>query len=684
MVTSRIAGCALSFCLLLSTFAQNPPSAAQMPEQPKEIPVFDIDALDRTADPCADFYQFACGKWTANNPIPPDQSVWGRFNELQERNLATLRGILEKASNPSPQRTPVYQKVGDYYASCMDEAAIEKKGTAVLKTQLDRIAELKDVQELPELIGYLHHIGIGALFSFDSGQDFKDATQVIGQADQGGLGLPDRDYYFNTDAKSVELRKQYLQHVQRMLELLNEAPAKAASDAKTVMDIETGLAKVSMKLVDRRDPVKIYHKMAQRELQALSPRFTWSKYFVAADVPPVQSLNVAVPEFFRGANQLLADVPIQNWQTYLRWQVVHGTAPFLPQAFVDENFDFFGRKLTGAQELKARWKRCVQAADADLGFALGQPFVEETFGAEGKQRTLQMVQELEKALGQDIQAVTWMTPPTKQQAENKLAHIANKIGYPDRWRDYSKLEIIRGDAMGNSLRANAFDFQRRMNKIGKPLDRGEWEMTPPTVNAYYNPLMNDINFPAGILQPPFYSNRADDALNFGGMGAVIGHELTHGFDDEGRQFDASGNLRDWWTQQDGKAFEQHAQCIIDEYSGFTAVDEVKLNGKLTEGENIADNGGVRIAFMALNNSLKDKDVPPVDGFTPQQRFFLGWGQVWCQNQKPEVARLRAQVDPHSPGRWRVNGVLRNMPEFQQAWGCKAGQSMVPANACRVW
>jgi len=660
-------------------------SASQAPtsENTKGIG-FDLDAIDRTVDPCTDFYQFACGNWMKNNPIPPDQARWGSFNKLEDRNLAILRGILERYSAPNASRTPNQQKIGDYYASCMDEAAIEKKGISVLQPLFGRIEELPNTQQLPELLGYLHHNGVNAIFDFDSGQDFKDATQVIAQADQGGLGLPDRDYYTNTDARSVQLRSDYVKHVQRMFELAGEPSAKAAADAQTVMTVETALAKGSMKLTDRRDPEKVYHKMTPAELEALSPKFAWNQYFVSADVPDTKSINVASPDFFKTVNELLVTVPLNSWKTYLRWQALHSNAALLPKAFVDENFNFFGKQLTGTTELKPRWKRCVEYTDNDLGFALGQFYVEETFGAEGKERTLKMVHAIETALNQDIETLSWMTPETKKQALAKLELIANKIGYPDKWRDYSKLEIVRGEAMGNSLRANAFDFNRRMNKIGKPVDRQEWGMTPPTVNAYYNPLMNDINFPAGILQPPFYANSVDDAINFGGIGAVIGHELTHGFDDEGGQFDGHGNLHNWWTPEDYKNFQARGQCIADEYSKFIATDDVHLNGKLTEGENIADNGGLRLALMALLQMNGDKPQQKIDGFTPEQRVFLSWGRIWCQNARPEELRHRAAVDPHSPGRYRVNGVLRNMPEFEKAWSCKPDSPMVAKDACRVW
>ena len=673
----------LAVTLLLCGLAAPQDAGTKGQEEPKQIPSFDPSALDRSADPCTDFYQFSCGNWLKNNPIPPDQATWGRFNELAEHNRAILRDIVEQAAKPG-NRTANVQKVGDYYASCMDEDAINKKGVAVLKPEFDRINALKSKADLTTLLAHLHHEGISAFFEFGAEADFKNAKEVIAQADQGGLSLPERDYYLKADAKSAELQKAYVQHVTNMFKLLGDSPEKAAAEADTVMKIETALAKGSMEIVKRREPQNIYHKMTEKEWQALTPTLSFTKYLTDVGAPSFTSLNVAVPDFFKKLDAELKELSLDDVKTYLRWHLVHSQAMILPTPFVDENFNFFGKTLTGAKELRARWKRCVAAVDGDLGEALGQAYVERVFPPEAKERTLKMVNALETALRQDITNLSWMTETTKKQALIKLDAIQNKIGYPSKWRDYSTLQIVRGDALGNSLRANAFEVRRQLNKIGKPLDKQEWGMTPPTVNAYYNPLQNNINFPAGILQPPFYDFKADDGLNFGGIGAVIGHELTHGFDDQGRQFDKDGNLTDWWTPEDGKAFDQRAQCLIDEYSGFIATDDVHLNGKLTLGENTADNGGLRIADMALQSQLNGKQTEKIDGFTEEQRLFLGWGQIWCQNQTDQVARLRAQVDPHSPGKYRVNGVVRNMPEFQKAWGCKAGAPMAPENACRVW
>lgn len=656
---------------------------AKSSEEPRQIPSFDVTALDRSADPCVNFYQFACGNWVKNNPIPPDQSSWGRFNELAEHNRLVLRAILENAAKAT-QRNANEQKIGDFYSACMDEAAINRKGVAVLKPEFDRISALKDKAALPALIAHLHRGQISALFDFSSFPDFKNAKEMIAAADQGGLSLPDRDYYLKTDPKSVEQQKAFVEHVANMFKLLGDSPQKAAAEANTVMMIETALAKGSMDQVARRDPMNLYHKLTEQQWQALSPSFSWPQYIAAMDAPSVSSLNVVNPDFFKALEQELHDVTLDDLKTYLRWHVVHSDASMLPDAFVNENFNFYGKTLRGTKELQARWKRCVSLTDGELGEALGQAYVAKTFPPEAKERTLKMVHALEEALRQDITNLPWMTDATKKQALIKLDAIRNKIGYPDQWRDYSTLKIERGDALGNVLRANEFEVERQIRKIGQVRDTREWEMTPPTVDAYYDPTENDINFPAGILQPPFYDFKGDDGVNFGGIGAVIGHELTHGFDDQGRQFDKDGNLTDWWTAEDAKAFEQRAQCLVDEYSSFVAVDDVHLNGKLTLGENTADNGGLRIADMALQSALAGKQPEKIDGFTQEQRLFLGWGQIWCQNLTDQSARLQALTNPHSLGRYRANGVVRNMPEFQKAWNCKPGQPMAPENACRVW
>jgi endothelin-converting enzyme/putative endopeptidase len=566
----------------------------------------------------------------------------------------------------------------------MDEQAIERSGAKPLDPDLKNIAALTSANRLPELVAELHKIGVGVFFSFGSEPDMKNASMVIAGADQGGLGLPDRDYYFRDDPRSVEIRKQYVDHVVKTLTLAGEPSEAARKDAESVMRLETALAKTALDRVSRRDPEKVYHRLTPEELQKLTPNFDWARYFRGIGGPPITAINVSEPDFFKGLNQVIASTPIDELRAYLRWQLVHTNAFILSKAFVDENFHFYSATLQGVEEQRPRWKRCVSYVDGDLGEALGQAFVKETFGPQAKADMLKMVADVENALERDVNTLDWMTEATKKQALAKLHATANKIGYPDQWRDYTALTIERGDAVGNSHRANTFEFHRQMNKIGKPVDKNEWSMTPPTVNAYYNPLENNINFPAGILQPPFYSAGRDAALNYGGAGAVIGHELTHGFDDQGRQFDASGNLRDWWTADDANAYKQRSSCIADEYSGFTAIDDVKLNGKLTLGENTADNGGLRLALMAYLGSDAAKTAQTIDGFTPEQRVFLGWASVWCENRRPEYERLQAQTNPHSPGRYRVNGVLANMPEFQKAFGCKADAPMVSKNACRVW
>ena len=652
--------------------------------QAPAAPGFSVSNIDTTANPCVDFYQYACGSWMKNNPIPSDQARWGRFDQLQERNRAVVREILEAAAKPDAGRDTATRLIGDYYAACLDEKTVEAAGLKPLEGELARIRGLQNKAELGALVARLHRGGVDAMFTFGSGQDFKDSTQVIAQIDQGGLALPDRDYYLKQDAASVELRQKYVAHVARMFVLSGETEAAAKASAETVLRLETALAQGSLDLVSRRDPEKVYHKLSTREMEALSQRFGWKEYLTTSGAPEFPTVNVSAPEFLKALDAAIGSFSLAEWKTYLTWELLHTAARLLPAAFVKENFDFYGKTLTGAKEMRPRWKRCADFTDAQLGEALGKQFVERTFGAEGKARTLKMVDALEKALGQDLEQLPWMTAETKKQAAAKLRAITNKIGYPDQWRDYSSVEIRRDDAVGNAQRADAFEFQRQLNKIGKPVDRLEWGMTPPTVNAYYDPSMNNINFPAGILQPPFYDNAMDDAVNFGGIGAVIGHELTHGFDDEGRQFDGAGNLRDWWTAADAKEFETRAACISKEYSKFEVAPGATVNGQLTLGENTADNGGVRIALMALLNTIGRADTAKIDGFTPEQRLFLAFGQVWCANEREEALRLQVKTNPHSPGKQRVNGVMQNMPEFQKAFSCQAGQPMVSANACRVW
>ncbi|MFY9674610.1 MAG: M13 family metallopeptidase [Terriglobales bacterium] len=662
----------------ISSFAQHSESE----------PVLDISFMDKTVDPCVDFYTYSCGGWMKNNPIPPDQSNWNTYSKLEDENRAQLRSILEEAAKPDSARSSVTQKIGDYYASCMDESAIEKLGIQPLLPELQRIALLKSKQDFAGYISTTQYppslYGGGALFTFRSNQDFKDSTQVIAEVDQGGLGLPDRDYYTKTDAKSEEVRKAYLAHVAKMLELVGDAPADAAKEAAIVMRIETALAKGQMTRVERRDPPKLYHKMTTEEFRKLAPAFAWNTYFSKTGAGSLSSLNVVSPDYFRLLNEELDHESLADWKGYLRWHAVHEAANDLSSALVNENFNFYGKTLRGRQALPPRWKRCTNDVDEDLGEALGQAYVARYFSPEAKRAALVIVQEIEAAMQGEIQTLPWMGSATKEQALTKLHAIANKIGYPDQWRDYSALEVVRGDHIGNSQRASWFEFHRWLAKIGKPVDRNEWGMSPPTVNAYYDPQKNDINFPAGVLQPPLFSAHSDAAPNYGDTGATMGHELTHAFDDEGSQFDANGNLRNWWTDADRKEFEKRAQCVVDQYSSYTIIDDIKINGKLTNGEDLADLGGTLLAYLAWKQDTAGQKLDPIESLTPAQRFFVAYGQSWCSNEREENKRLRATVDPHSPEKYRANGVVANMPEFREAFQCKAGQPMVRENSCRVW
>jgi putative endopeptidase len=672
------------FCLRVAILAACASSfvAAQQSGSPAHEPALNLESMDRNADPCVDFFQYSCGGWIKKNPIPPDQSSWDTYAKMQDENLARLRGILETESAPDPKRDAAEQKIGDYYASCMDEKTIENKALDPLRADLDRIANLNSKSQIADIAAAMVHDNV--LFHFSSTQDFRDASQEIAEADQGGLGLPDRDYYVKDDAKSVELRKQYVDHVQRMFALLGDPVETARAEADTVMRIETALAKGSQTRVERREPKNLDHKMSASDFEKIAPDFEWKIYFTKVGFPSLASLNVASPNFFKALNDELAKESLADWKIYLRWHLVHADAPFLPSAFVNENFAFYGKTLRGQEELQPRWKRCTEYVDDDLGEALGQVYVAKYFSPQAKQEAVKMVKEIETAMQQDIESLSWMSPKTKQQALIKLHAMANKIGYPDKWRDYSKLDIVRGDELGNVERARVFEFNRQLAKIGKPVDRGEWDMTPPTVNAYYNPQMNDINFPAGVLQPPAFDPDSDAAPNYGDTGGTIGHELTHGFDDEGRQFDAKGNLLDWWTEEDGKEFVKRASCISNQYSNYVIIDDIKINGKLTLGEDVADLGGLILAYRAWKEDTKGQKLDPIDGLTPAQRFFVGYGQSWCGQSRDETKRLRATVDPHSPEKYRTNGVVSNMPQFQEAFHCKAGSPMVNQNRCQVW
>jgi putative endopeptidase len=646
---------------------------------------FDTANIDKTCKPCDDFYQFAMGGWMKSNPIPPEYPSWGTFAQLADKNQQNLRLILDDAVKAKAAPDSNEQKIGDFYASCMDTAAIEAAGTNPLQGELARIADLKNIADLPVVMEYLHSRGIGGFFRFNSTQDAKDSTQVIGAAFQGGLGLPEREYYLKEDDKSKQLREAYLKHVAKMLELLGDSADQSAVEASTVLRIETAMAAASMKNTDLRDPDKTYHKRMLTDLKTLTPNFSWEAYFKALGHPELKEINVGQPDFFKALDAQLTATPLDDWKTYLRWHLVHSAAPGLPEKFVAEDFDFSGKTLTGAKEIQPRWKRCVQATDRVLGEALGQVYVQKHFPPEAKARALEMVHNLIAALRDDLQTLPWMGPETRAQATAKLAAFALKIGYTDKWRDYSALKIDRRSYGENQLRGAEFDFARRLNKIGKPVDRTEWGMTPPTVNAYNNSSMNEIVFPAGIMQPPFYDPKADDAVNYGGMGAVIGHEITHGFDDHGSKFDSKGNRNDWWKPEDLKNFNERTGCVSDQFDGYVVDGDLHQNGKLVLGESIADLGGLTIAYAAYEKSLAGKPRPSdKDRFTPEQRLFLGWAQVWGANQRIEYARLMANTNPHPLPRFRANGPLSNMAEFAKAFGCKKGEPMVREQTCKIW
>ncbi len=676
-----------AFCL--PTQGQVPTSSAAKIESQKisPIPGFDTGIMDTGADPCNDFYQYACGKFSQKYPIPADLPITDQFENLNEYNHQLLHGILEQAAKPGGNRSADEQKIGDYYASCMDTAAINADGLKPLQPELDRIAALKNKKELPSLIAHYQKISVGAFFDLGSMQDFKDATKEIAVVDQGGLGLPEKDYYLRNDAKSAKLRQQYLSHMTNMLKLYGEPAGKAAADAKAVLALETSMARASMGVVERRDPHKTYHIETIATLATTDPMLHWNTLLKDTGAPTVSTLNVANPAYFQALNGILAQTNMATIRNYLRVHLLDSFASRLPKAFDEESFDFYGRKLSGIPKMQVRWKRCVSATNGALGEALGKVYVEKYFAGDSKQKTLDMVKAIEAAMNQDLTSLTWMGPETKVKAIRKLDLITNKIGYPDKWRDYSKLSITRNDALGNSIRAHKFESARQLNKINKPVDKNEWSMSPPTVNAYYDPSMNNINFPAGILQPAFYDKTAPEQVNYGHIGAVVGHELTHGFDDQGSQFDGYGNLKDWWTPEDKKQFNTRTACIVNEYDGFVAVDSLHVNGALTLGENTADNGGIRLAYMAMEAYAAQHNIDlakKMGNFTPEQQFFIGYAQNWCTNARPAFIRMLVQTDPHSPDQFRANGVVRNMPEFAHAFSCKKGAPMAPVDRCRVW
>ena len=680
-------GCLALVAALLPAHGSCQTAASAAPAT-TELRVFDPSLIDKSVDPCDNFYRYSCNGWFKRNPLPPDQTSYGRFTELYELNRLHLKQIHEQAAIASPSRTPNEQKIGDEYASCMDTAAIDKEGMAPLQPELDRIAALKSLAELPALVGHLQTIGVNAFFGMGSNQDYADANSVISFYGAAGLGLPERDYYTRTDAKSVEQRTAYLDHVSKIFALAGEPDVQAHRDAGTVLAIETRLAKASLTITEQRDPQNLNHPTDLDNFSKQLTHFSMREYVDATHAPSSGKMNDMEPKFFAEFNALLGDTPLGQIKTYLRWHLLHtfaGTS--MPTAFDEESWHFYSHVLNGAEKQQERWKRCTSRIDGEMGEALGQVYVAKYFPPDAKQHALEMTLAIEQAMDKDVDGLDWMSAETKVKAKEKLHTVMNKIGYPDKWRDYSKLEIVRGDVLGNEERVTEFEFARDLAKIGKPVDKSEWLMSPPTVNAYYDPQQNNVNFPAGYFQPPFFSDKEDDAANYGDMGSTIGHELTHGFDDQGRQFDKDGNLKDWWTKEDEQKFNERADCEVKQYDAVEAVPGVHLNGKLTVGENLADLGGLWLAWLAWLDKVQDAHLDmnaKTDGYRPDQRFWIAYAQQWCTQTRPEQLRTQAQTDPHAPDEYRTNTVLTDLPEFAKSFSCKKTDKMVDPKPCRVW
>ena len=686
MNSPRVAALALLALGLSLPLAAETPVAEQPLAQLPYTPSLDPAAMDRSVDPCVDFYAYSCGGWIAKNPIPADRARWSVYGKLQDENTRFLWGLLEQAARPEPGRSPSQQKTGDYFAACMDEAALDQAGLAPLRPELEAVAALQDKAHLPALLARLHGGGVSALFGFGSAPDLHEAGRVAAFAVSGGLGLPDRDYYVQGDPRSLEARERYAAFLGELLRLAGDGPEAAAAAVQNVMRIETVLARGTLTRVERRDPRKLDNRLTRAELLALTPSFAWGDYLSARGLPELSGLYVTEPAFYKALEGLLAAEPLAAWRDYLRAHLLRSSAPYLSRPFADAAFGFHGRFLRGVEQQAARHKRCVDWVDRDLGEVLGQVFVEKAFGPEVKGAAVDLVERIEKAMERRLQALAWMGPKTREQALAKLHGMRNKIGYPDRWRDYSALEVRRGEFLGNVRRAAGFEERRQLAKVGQAVDRGEWDMTPPTVNAYYDPSKNDMNFPAGVLLPPLFDLRLDEAPNYGNTGGTVGHELVHGFDDEGRRFDEQGNLRDWWTAEDGAEFERRAKCVADQYAQYVVVDDIKLNSQLTLGEDVADLAGLLLAWDAWQDLTRAKKLEPRDGLSPEQRFFVGFAQWDCGSERPESLRLNARTNPHSPSRYRINGVVVNLPEFARAFACRPGQPMVkkPEDACRIW